>query len=162
MEGIAEKLRELAYRLCSNESPEQKWSSSTSFWRVATKIHMAAASDLRLFPSHSQAEMQAMDRKNENCQVLLLMTKLIAVWLWIELMKKTKPVFRRSIADIFRLFLRSGTGNPPGNMTGNSMNEEIRSDAFSCKSSASAEFSLTMTSGISYSQDSFYLPWSQM
>ena len=57
-----------------------------------------------------------------------------------------KLVFWRSIVDIFQLFLRSGIENPLGNITGNSIREGIRSNAFSCTSSAYAKFSLAKTS----------------
>ena len=73
-------------------------------------------------------------------------------------MKEIKLVFWQSIVDTFQLFLQNGIENPLGNMTGNSISEEIQSNVFSCESSVFVKFLLAMTSWMSYSLDLFYLP----
>lgn len=71
-------------------------------------------------------------------------------------MTEINLLIRQSIVEIFQLFFPTGIENSPGNQIArDSMNEEIRLNAFSCESADSAKFSLFMTRGISYFLDFF-------
>ena len=113
---------------------------------LATKIHMVTASD-RAAVSFSLSSGNASD--GPEGRKLLSLTSRDKAHRYLIMDRAYEGDQTRLLAinrDTFQLFLQNGIENSLGNITGNSISEEIRSNAFSCESSVFAKFSLAMTS----------------